>query len=458
MPLSPQQLAEAYAAFLQRSKEQQPCEQVGESSSLSIPECVVQSLWADGLFPRQGRTVGHGGVRILSPGRWNRNAGPDFLRAEIELGRQRFIGDIEIDVDPQDWERDGSGDNPAYDQVVLHVVLKAPSAGWFTRTSQHKEVPVLWLSPSLVQSVVGRTSRSERGTGEEQPCPLRQMDERILETLLQAAAAYRMENKRARFRRQSELHGEQQAWYQGWAEALGYRANKWPMKMLAQRAPLSDLGSQAEALLFGIAGFLTPTLPERTSEEARAYHRQLWDAWWLLREQWELAPARSLPWSPNPVRPLNHPQRRIAALAVTISQWDRILPLFRVSAISDLARLLSSLRHPYWSTHCTLSSASLSAPAALAGKERVDDFLVNVLYAQDSRPGVWQNYLRHKAVRRGNVFLPKAKQLVDERSPLLKNLRYSYIQQALIQIDNDFSMENGLYSALLNRWDIPKGF
>ena len=40
-------------------------------------------------------------------------------------------------------------------------------------------------------------------------------------------------------------------------------------------------------------------------EEAVAHHKKLWTQWWPLREQFELAPERSFPWTFSGSRPAN---------------------------------------------------------------------------------------------------------------------------------------------------------
>lgn len=405
------------------------------------PELQLQSWWAAGLLPRRGQSQAHGAVEILEPGRWNRCAGPDFTHAEIELAGRRLRGDIEIDPCAQDWERHGHGANPAFNQVVLHVVLTPPPAGWYTRNSLHQEIPVLYLPPEAWQEAA--LCRREADT--QLPLcrqPLADMEPARIEHLLRAAAAYRMELKRTQFRRRAARVGEQQAWYEAWATCLGYSASKDAMQMLAMRAPLSELGHQAEPILLGTAGFLLPVLPDRAGDAARQYHRRVWDAWWLLREQFELSPERHLPWSQAPARPMNHPQRRVAALACSVAQWHRIAPLLHAAGARELATLLTGIRHPFWDTHCTLTSAPMPRRAALIGQQRVEDFLINYVYVQDESPHAWQSYLALGAGAPPGSVQRTAGRLFGARSDLQKTLRKAYAQQALLQIDCDFCARN----------------
>ncbi len=447
-----QHLAEQYRGLL--ADVYQGCAE--DLSPALPPELQFQSWWAGGLLPAEGVTQRHGSLRILERGRWNRNPGPDFTHAEIELNGQRLRGSIEIDPRAQDWETHGHGANPAFNNVVLHIVLTPPPPGWYTRNSLHADIPILYLAPETWQQAAGSTPAPGRETLPRCRQPLAAMPAERVVNLLQAAAAYRQEKKRLYFRRRMTVAGEAQAWYEAWATTLGYSANKEAMHMLSMRAPLAELGRQAEAVLLGTAGFLLPVLPERSEEAARVYHRHVWDNWWLLREKFELSPERSLPWNPAPVRPMNHPQRRVAALAITAGKWKRILPLLNAAGVAELSALLTSTTHPFWDTHFTLASAPMRKGASLIGQQRVTDFLINHVYAYDEQPASWESYL---AIR--NPSLPPATQrtamlLFGERADLKRELGKAYAQQALKQIDADFCACNicldCAFPAQLSQW------
>lgn len=405
------------------------------------PELILQSWWATGQLPKEGCTLRHGNMRILETGRWNRLPGPDFTHAEIEIGGTRMRGDIEIDPTVHDWERHGHGANPAFNNVVLHVVLTPPPAGWYTRDSLHRDIPILYLPPESWQN----HTRARNGADDAIPrCrrPLADMPADKLRHLLQAAAAYRMELKRTYFRQRMTAVGKRQAWYEAWATTLGYSANAEAMRMLAMRAPIGELVHHAEAILLGTAGFLYPVLPESAEADTRSYHRGVWDRWWLLREQFELAPERSLPWCKKPSRPLNHPQRRVAALAATVPHWNRILPLLNAAGSVDLVKYLSSISHPFWDTHYTLGSAPMKTAAALIGQPRITDFLINHVYANDESTHSWESYKALKQPGIPTSITRTAGLLFGEREDLKSTLRHAYAQQALLQIDADFCARN----------------
>lgn len=454
----PQHLAGAYAQLLDDILPSFGMAEDAAEEELGLSEIEVQSLWHIGLLGNEGDTCRHGHVRVLSFGKWNRGAGPDFLGAELEMNGRIVHGDIEIDPHPQDWERHGHGANPLYNHVVLHVTLSRPPEGWYTRNSLHLEIPVLYVPPQKVRRALGIAPPLDETQVRLCRKPLDDMATPQLQELLMAAAAHRVANKRRRFHYKAEVFGVSQAWYEAWAETLGYSANKNAMLTLARRAPLHLLGKHAEAILFGTAGFLVPMLPDKADIIARTYHKRVWGDWWQLREGFHLDPCRAIPWALTGIRPLNHPHRRVAALAMSAERWDRIEPLLNAAHAGQLTESLRSISHFFWDYRCTMTSLSLTRRANLVGQDRVSDFLINHVYVMDESPAAWEKYLTLHAPHPPKRVEEVAGHLFGERKDVAALLKLSYVQQGLLQIDADFcsaaACRRCLFPAQLRQWGL----
>ena len=92
------------------------------------------------------------------------------------------------------------------------------------------------------------------------------LPEKTVGDLLANAGDERFANKMRRFTRWIHQAGTEQAFYEGWMEALGYKANKTAFRALAQRVPLTTLVSSRSgaALLFG-TGNLLPTVAAKST-------------------------------------------------------------------------------------------------------------------------------------------------------------------------------------------------
>ena len=115
---------------------------------------------------------------------------------------------------------------------------------------------------------------------------------------------------------------------------MGYRPNKLAMTLLAQRISISELRKKpedVEAILFGAAGFLSVDLYKEAASDSQDYLRDLWENWWRIRHNYEPIPERAIPWTLSGIRPVNHPQRRLACLVSLVSRWDG----FKKAVLSD---------------------------------------------------------------------------------------------------------------------------
>jgi hypothetical protein len=301
-------------------------------------------------------------VEVLHFGEWNREPGPDFCRARLRLGGVEVQGDIEVDPDVRDWENHHHGTNPAYNGVVLHLFFRKGPRRFFTRTSEHRGVTQVCLAGGAPLRTV-------------LPPATGPLDEAAARTLIAAAAEFRLRKKAARFESAARLGGRDEALFQMIATGLGYKNNKIPFLLVAQRVGLRRAARpDGEARLFGLAGFLAAEDFERGDDDARRYLRDLWETWWTLRvgEARLVLPADA--WKMAAVRPTNHPHRRLGALAAVARAFPAVA---RAGDAAEFSRQLGALTHPFWNHQFNLACHRLARPAALIGPERRRDLVIN---------------------------------------------------------------------------------
>lgn len=258
-----------------------------------VSERHVQALWYDGgLRPGGLRTTDGAEVRVVDPGAWNLEAGPDFRDAVVEVGSQgtRLRGDVEIHLHPGDWAAHGHGTDPAYAHVVAHVTwYPGPASpglpagcvsvclGDFLRTRSDFSPDEIDLG-AYPYARLPATPRPCEGVFGRAPD--------LLRTVLAAAGARRLEGKARRLKALFVRKGDRaQTFYEEMMAAFGYRRNAAPFRALAERIPWRDLPAGAAA--------------------AEA----------VLRCAAELDPAVRPRWRTANVRPGNAPSRRIGAAA-----------------------------------------------------------------------------------------------------------------------------------------------
>src|SRR5436190_3209599 len=415
--------------------------------SQRIPnELELQARWFAGDFGKHFVAISGEKIDVVQFGTWNRESGPDFRDAAIRVnGSEPIRGCIEIDVSDRSWETHGHAINPAFEETVLHVFIEKSDREFFTRTQSHRNVPQICIDPTALPDAFSANIPLAR-PGRCQS-PLKDLPEKRVNSVLDAAAQFRLEQKAARIRNKIDNQGRDEALFQELAAALGYKENKLPFTLIAQRLPLKLLRENpedSEAMLFGVAGFLEAPDLGVFKKSTRNYVRNLWDWWWPHRDEMQRMILPAKVWRLSGTRPLNHPQRRLAALSILVRDW----PAFRhasgkrtVLAANDFFR---GLDHPFWKFHYTLTAATSPKAMALIGESRFAEILANVLFpfwlSEDA--DILQEYGK-LAARLSNRRLETAATRLfgndPRRAQFLKTVVH---QQGLLQIYEDFCMRD----------------
>ncbi len=360
----------------------------------------IQCVWADDAFRPPALTTRDGeSVQILSTGRWNLEAGPDFLDAALVLGDGRRIsGDVEIHIRPHDWEQHGHTGDVRYRRVVAHVTYFARQGSAPSLPPGCVEIalqPALNVMPNFSFDMIDVAAYPFAAvTPANPPCakiirswPLAQQG-----SFLEAAGQCRLQTKAQRFSAHLTELPPAELFYRETMRALGYRPNAASFLALASSVTLADLAEcdsplEAYALLLGVAGLLPEKVPHAWPAASRAFLRQLWDLYWKKDQQWQSRKLRPEAWQLASLRPLNHPIRRLATAAWLFHRLppDWMERFLLPPAPRDMGRELRRAATPspdspleFWHTHLSLGGDPCQ-PTALIGPTRINTIVTNVL-------------------------------------------------------------------------------
>jgi hypothetical protein len=205
-------------------------------------------------------------------------------------------------------------------------------------------------------------------------------------------------------------------------------------------------------MLFGVAGFLQTADLDAYKRSTREYVRRLWDRWWPHRDALQrlILPAKI--WHLSSTRPLNHPQRRLAALAILARDWPRLERALGKNSVRAAKHFFQALDHPFWNFHYTLISKAAPKKMALIGEARLADILANVLFpfwlAHDLDPSAslaknaWAEYVKLPAQLSNRRLETGATRLFGSDPRRKQFLKTVANQQGLLQIYEDFCMRD----------------
>ena len=303
----------------------------------AFPEKSVVEIWQHYLPGRTDLVTEEGeGISIVYPGMVNGDRGADLMDAIIHTESKYLRGSIEVHVKSSSWWSHGHHEDPAYNDVVLHVVYRQDKKEAVNLQSG-KIIPTLVLEKYLESRVDLPFVYESHDAGLAMPCHstghLRNRE--FIGEILDKAGEDRFLRKVADFRKRIAKTGISQALYEAVMESLGYAKNKDQMVKLAQHMTLERLGTEItektpstqnltrlQALLMGTAGLL----PSQRFGNSR---RDMSDYSWVdrLEKEWAssgiMVAMNESDWHFFKVRPGNIPTRRIAAMSHLLLRYQQ---------------------------------------------------------------------------------------------------------------------------------------
>ena len=149
-------------------------------------------------------------------------------------------------------------------------------------------------------------------------------------------------------------------------------------------------------------------------------------------------------WKCGGVRPMNHPQRRVAALGEIARRWPKVREVLGSADPKTIHRFFSKLTHDYWERHYTLTAGASPTQMALIGPERVNGIVINVALPMALRDSPSQFEKLH-SLAAGDFNLRvrnAALRLFGREAKRLALLRTAVNQQGLLQIYDDFCSQD----------------
>ncbi|CAH1001793.1 hypothetical protein LEM8419_02700 [Neolewinella maritima] len=344
-------------------------------------EDFLHYLWRLARFDlRQLRTTEGEALTIQQFGTHNTDAGPDFGAARLRIGGLQWAGKVEMHLRSSEWYTHGHETDPAYDGVILHVVLEEDTIVYRRDGSR---IPCLELRdriPAGIRTTYWRLMHQSDWV----PCQsqLDTVADPLRAIWLQRMLVERLGRRATDFAQRLEATQRdwEEAFYHGVARAMGGKVNAQAMEMLARSVPLRVLLRhkhsllQLEALLFGQSGLL----PKREAGED-PYHTRLRQEYELLRVKHELRPLPATAWRFLRMRPNNFPTLRIAQLACLYHRSGQLFGKALAAAdVGELRQMFVVSLSNYWRTHYRFGAEAETSERRL-GASTVRSILINAV-------------------------------------------------------------------------------
>lgn len=433
-----------------------------------IPEKFAQFIWENQYFYHDKLRLTNGyPITINHHGQFNEDDGPDFKNAEIVFDEESVAhGDIEIHLKATDWIEHNHHEDPAYNNVTLHVVMWDEGYLPEIRKQNGKFLPALILSDYLdrpigkIMQLMRKGEKIDETT--DYPCQIMETEENLQR--LRNAGQRRFMDKVTHFERVAHRKNWQQALYEGLMTAMGYSKNKWQFAELARKVPFVSLINLArdkldiQAILFGVAGLLPHQMQRNSSDDIRTqnYVAKLESNWRELREKITAISMSHHQWIFSGQRPPNFPTARIGQAGVLL---DRLAEKGLFNSFYEIIQSLPAETHPqrslykqlaeffisdpddYWTTHYTLWGNPHKPSKNLLGKSRQKAIVLNILlplfysYARmteqkELRDLLWEMYNDHPSLGKNRITKYQSK-ILNLSNKKIKN---ACLEQGLIYV------------------------
>ncbi len=339
-------------------------------------EIFLMYLWENKLLSQSLETTDGQTLEVLYPGSRNGDAGPDFFNARIKIGETLWAGNIEMHINSSDWFRHQHQDDPAYQNIILHVVYAHDRE---VLSGSQQPIPTLELRGRFDETLLmnyRRFTDSRKWMACE--ARLEQVQRFTWLSWLDRMIVERLEEKTGvtlQIFQQSKQNWEE-VFYRRLMQNFGFGTNEAGFALLATKMPLSlllkhaDKIFQVEALLFGQAGLLEASFQDD-------YPRTLQKEFRFLASKYGLQPMKKEIWKFMRMRPVNFPTIRLAQLAALISMhgqlFAKLIHAPNPESVSDLLHVRAT---SYWDTHYRFDAVADEKPKHL-GEEAIRLILIN---------------------------------------------------------------------------------
>lgn len=342
-----------------------------------MTEKLLQYLWNYKVFNHfDFKDIEGNSVEIIEFGKWNSDAGPDFLDAKIKSNNIIQVGNIELHLKSSDWIFHNHSIDPHYKNIILHVVFQndTPIVEFV-----HTNVPTLELKDYIDQNILWKY---EKLLSENQflPCesifdsnkiPIHFHEENILRKLQEKSLEFEKNLEQSKNNFEAVL-------FHSLAYSFGLKVNASIFKQIAESIDFGVINKirhnevQLEALLFGISGWLEKPKDEQTKIWKREFD--------FIKVKFQILDVKFRPKFLR-LRPPNFPTIRLSQLANLYHHQQSIFSkVIHANNSDDLFSIFKDCQASvYWDHHFTFGKISKINNPKLITKDFIDLIILNTI-------------------------------------------------------------------------------
>lgn len=342
-----------------------------------LREELLHYVWKMKKFNLQNlHTLSGSKISILHFGYHNDNAGPDFLQAKLKIDQTTWVGNVEMHLKSSDWNKHLHQKDPAYDNVILHVVYDHDDEVYNSKGIKlevlelKSRIPTLFLN-SYRKLINGKTWI---------PCQtqFKKVDDTLVSIYLLGLSIERLRTKSGRVKQilMDTNNNWEEVCYRQLLKYFGFKINEHGFERLALSLPYKLVVKYAHdemslsALFFGQSGLL---------EELDEFSSALQKEYQFLSHKYGLKKMQRSEWNYLRLRPANFPEIRIAQIiAIYLKEGSLFTRLSEMKEVAEIYKLMDCELNDYWLDHYQFGKKSIKRKKKL-GRKSMDSIIINLL-------------------------------------------------------------------------------
>jgi hypothetical protein len=408
-----------------------------------MKEEFLQYLWKYTLYEIDSLVDNEQNIIIVKhPGEYNRDSGPDFFNARLCINGTEWAGNVEVHIKASDFDNHKHNIDPAFDNVILHVVARNDKKVFNSR-GEEVLTTTLEFDPHLYEKYLNLVNNPfiiacQAVVGE--------MDPLFVRHWLGSLVIERLQEKSEQILKIFSETGNdwEETFYRLLSRYFGFRVNTEPFEMLATALSFriirkhTDNRFQIEALLFGTAGLLDEGLFREALNDD--YYAGLIREYRILSAKYSLQPLHGWIWKFARLRPANFPTVRLSQLAAMLSETGGLFSrTIEACDIKQLKNLFEVTASGYWDDHYVFGKKSRYCPKS-TGSLATDIFLINAVIPVLFIYGKSRDSLDicEKALSFLEEIGPEENSITNEWRSVGIGAESAFYSQALIRLRNNY--------------------
>ena len=377
-------------------------------------------------------------ITIVNVGQYLELAGPDFFNAQIMIANQKWAGNVEIHLKSSDWYVHHHESDPAYENVILHVVWEHDTEIF---RKNNTEIPVLELR-KYVDAITIANYQSLMAPKSWIFCEkqLKEIENFTLKNWQERLFFERLERKSKRI--YELLEQTNQDWeavlFCLLAKNFGLNTNGETFFKIARSIPFSIIRKESfevenlEALVLGNAGLLD-------SEKEDNYFKDLKFRYFYLLHKYQIEKKIVEPVQFFKHRPDNFPTIRLSQLANLYHSQQNLFSKINTSkSVKNIYEVFRVSASEYWHNHYQFDKESPKKSKMLS-KSFIDLVIINTIiplqfaYAKSQGKEISEDLIQLL-----NEVAPEKNAIIDKFSSFGLKSKNAFETQSLLQLKNEY--------------------